>query len=156
MARRKLPAEIHLIKGTKGMNPGVLLPESVKARIPFAEWANHPEKFTREKFVEETAAYLHEVYGIGSEQDRHTLMMLADQLQTYIDARSQQGAHPLVVEINGGKTFAPNPYISVSNEAMKNVIKLMNELGLTPKSRLSGNKPEENSPVAKFLRGPKG
>jgi P27 family predicted phage terminase small subunit len=96
------------------------------------------------------------VYGIGSEQDRHALMMLADQLETYINARAQQSKHPLVVKINDGKTFAPNPYISVANEAMKNVIKLMNELGLTPKSRLDRQKPEENSPVAKFLRGPKG
>ena len=83
-------------------------------------------------------------------------MMLADQLETYINARSQQSKHPLIVKINDGKTFAPNPYISVANEAMKNTIKLMNELGLTAKSRLDRSAPEENSPVAKFLRGPKG
>lgn len=156
MANNKRPPEIHLIQGSKGMNAGVLLPDSVKARIPFAEWANQPEQYTRERFVNETADYLYEVYGIGSEQDRHALMMLADQLETYINARAQQSKHPLVVKINDGKTFAPNPYISVANEAMKNVIKLMNELGLTPKSRLDRQKFEENSPVAKFLRGPKG
>lgn len=156
MANGKLPPEIHLIKGSKGMNQGVLLPESIKVRIPFAEWANQPETFTKEKFVKETGNYLYEVYGIGSDQDRHTLMMLADQLETYIQARNQQSKHPLVVKINDGKTFAPNPYIAVANEAMKNCVRLMNELGLTPKSRLSAGRAEDESPMAKLMRGPKG
>lgn len=156
MANNKLPPEIHLIHGSKGVNAGTLLPENIKKRIPFAEWASQPELFVKERFVSETADYLYEVYGIGSEQDRHTLMMLADQLEMYINARSQQSKHPLIVKINDGKTFAPNPFISVANNAMKNTIQLMNELGLTPKSRLDRQKPEENSPVAKFLRGPKG
>jgi P27 family predicted phage terminase small subunit len=82
--------------------------------------------------------------------------MLADQMQTYVSARAQQEKHPLVIKINDGKTFAPNPFISVANTAMKNCISLMNELGLTPKSRLQQSKPEEHSSVAKFLRGPKG
>jgi P27 family predicted phage terminase small subunit len=155
MANGKLPPEIHLVKGSKGLNQGVLLPESIKVRIPFAEWASRPESFTKEVFIEETANYLFEVYGIGSDQDRHTLMMLADQLETYIHARSQQSKHPLVVKINDGKTLAPNPYIAVANEAMKNCVRLMNELGLTPKSRLTSNKPEQNSAVARFLQGPK-
>lgn len=154
MANGKLPPEIHLIKGSKGMNQGVLLPDSIKARIPFAEWANQPELFTKELFVEETAEYLYQVYGIGSEQDKHTLMMLADQLEIYINARNQQSKHPLVIKINNGKTLAPNPFIAIANEAMKNCVKLMNELGLTPKSRLSAGRTEDASPVAQFLKGP--
>jgi hypothetical protein len=156
MANNKLPPEIHLIHGSKGMNQGTALPEKIKKRIPFAEWASNPEMFKKEVFVEETADYLHVVYGIGTDQDRHTLMMLADQLETYIHARSQQSKVPLVVKINDGKTLAPNPFISIANEAMKNSIKIMNELGLTPKSRLDRQSPEENSSVARFLRGPKG
>jgi len=156
MANNKLPPEIHLIHGSKGVNAGTFLPENIKKRIPFAEWARQPELFVKEQFVSETANYLYDVYGIGSEQDRHTLMMLADQLEMYINAKAQQSKHPLVVKINDGKTFAPNPFISVANNAMKNTIQLMNELGLTPKSRLDRQKPEENGPVAKFLRGPKG
>ena len=155
MANGKLPPEIHLIHGTKGMNPGVLLPESIKSRIPFAEWADQPELFTRERFVKETANYLFDVYGIGTEQDRHALMMLADQLQIYVEARAQQAKHPLVVKINAGKTFAPNPYIAVANKAMENCIKLMNEMGLTPKSRLNINSSTEDSLINELFRGPK-
>ena len=153
MASNKLPPEIHAMHGTKGMNAGIIIPEKLKARIPFAEWSSQPELFSKQRFVEETAQYLYDVYGIGTEQDRHTLMMLADQMQTYIDARAQQEKHPLVVKINNGKTLAPNPFISLANEAMKNCIKIMNELGLTPKSRLAANKLEDSSPLADFLKG---
>lgn len=153
MTKNKLPSEVHAVHGTKGVNAGVAIPENLKARIPFAEWASQPELFSKQRFVDETAQYLYDVYGIGTEQDRHTLMMLADQLQTYIDARSQQDKHPLVVKINNGKTLAPNPFISVANEAMKNAIKIMNELGLTPKSRLAANKLEDGSALGDFLKG---
>ena len=153
MAKNKLPSEVHAVHGSKGVNVGVSIPENLRARIPFAEWANQPELFSKQKFVDETAQYLYDVYGIGTEQDRHTLMMLADQLQTYIDARSQQDKHPLVVKINNGKTLAPNPFISVANEAMKNAIRIMNELGLTPKSRLAANKLEDGSALGDFLKG---
>lgn len=148
----KLPPEIHLLRGTKGQDQGLVLPEKLRTRIPFAEWASDPDAFDRETFVRETADYLFDVYGIGSAQDRHTLAMLADQLQTYVDARKQQSTLPLVVETNDGKTFAPNPYIVLANKAMENAIKLMNELGLTPKSRLSkggGN----SAPMTSFLGG---
>ena len=57
------------------------------------------------------------------------------------------------MRINNGKTLAPNPFISVANEAMKNCIRIMNELGLTPKSRLASNKLEDDSPLADFLKG---
>jgi hypothetical protein len=153
--QNKFPPEVHLIHGTKGENPGVMLPEKIRARVPFAEWANDPSLFSRERFVSETAAYLFEVYGIGSEQDRHTLMMLADQVQLYIDARQAMSKYPLIIKTNGGKTHAPNPYISLANKAMENAVKLMNEMGLTPRSRLAANKLEDGSKMGEFLSGPK-
>jgi phage terminase small subunit len=82
-------------------------------------------------------------------------MMLADQLQIYIDARAAIDSQPLIVETNAGKTFAPNPYISLANKAMENAIKLMSELGLTPKSRLAANKLDDNTKINDFLKGPK-
>jgi hypothetical protein len=36
---------------------------------------------------------------------------------------------------------------------MDNCIRLMGELGLTPKSRLSADKVEEDSPYAELLKG---
>lgn len=149
----KLPPEVHAVHGSKGKNMGMQIPEKLRSRIPFAEWVRNPDSFTKEKFVEETAEYLHSVYGIGTDQDRHTLAMLADQMELYIQAKKRQGEFPLIVEINDGKTLAPNPYIALSNKAMDNAVKLMNELGLTPKSRLAANKLEDASPLADFLKG---
>ena len=99
MRGAKLPPEVHLVHGTAGkaLHMGVTLPTEIRARIPFAEWANDPTSFSREQFIEETSNYLQTVYGLGTKQDRHTLMMLADQLQMYIDARTAQNKHPLVV-----------------------------------------------------------
>ena len=152
-AHNKLPPEVHSVHGSKGMNIGIMLPEKIKARIPFAEWVSQPELFNKARFVKETADYLFDVYGIGSDQDRHTLAMLANQLQVYIDAIVEQDKHPLVIKINNGKTLAPNPYIAIANKAMENCIKLMNELGLTPKSRLAANKLEDGSALSDFMKG---
>ena len=153
MGKSKLPVEVHAVHGSKGQNVGIMLPEKIKARIPFATWGNNPESFSRKRFVQETADYLFDVYGIGSEQDQHTLTMLADQMQVYIEAKKMQDTMPLVVEINNGKTLAPNPYITIANKAMDNAIKLMNELGLTPKSRLAANKLEDGSALSDFMKG---
>jgi P27 family predicted phage terminase small subunit len=156
MIAHKLPPEMHLVKGTKGQNMGALLPDNVKSRIPFAEWLHDGTAFDRERFIKETSDYLFDVYGLGSNQDRHTLTMLADAFQLYVNARDIQFREDLVIYINGGKTMVQNPAINIATQAMKNALALMNELGLTPKSRLKHSKPEEDSSVAKFLRGPKG
>ena len=67
MATNKLPQEVHSVHGSKGINIGVAIPEKLKARIPFAEWASQPELFSKQRFVEETAQYLFDVYGIGTD-----------------------------------------------------------------------------------------
>ena len=153
---RKLPPELHVVNGTKGMNQGGLLPESIRARIPVAEWLKNPEAFDTEVFVNETADYLFDVYGIGSNQDRHTLAMLADHIQTYLYCNKHLAEQGMVIEFNEGKTVGANPYITIRNKTLSLILQLMNELGLTPRSRLADTKASEDSPVAKFLRGVKG
>jgi P27 family predicted phage terminase small subunit len=152
----KLPPELHIVNGSKGINQGGLLPQSIRGRIPVSEWMDHPEEWNKERFVTETAEFLFNVYGIGSEQDRHTLAMLADQLDTYIECNKYIAAQGLVVEFNEGKTIGANPYITIRNKTLSLVLQLMNEMGLTPRSRLTTTKPDEDSPASKFLRGAKG
>ena len=154
----KLPVELHLVHGTKPEHSAMPLPESVKKRIPEAEWMSNPNCWNKATFVQETSNYLYDVYGIGSNQDKHTLAMLADQIDLYVSCNIQLAGSDLVISTNDGKTLAPNPIISIRNNSLKLVIQLMNELGLTPRGRL--NKTEgsidDNSAVSKFLRGPKG
>jgi phage terminase small subunit len=154
----KLPTELHLVRGTKPDHQAITLPESVKKRIPEAEWMTNPTSWNKATFIIETAEFLFDVYGIGSDQDKHTLAMLADQIDLYVSCNIQLAGSDLVISTNDGKTLAPNPIISIRNNALKLIIQLMNELGLTPRSRL--NKTEgntnDNSAVSKFLRGVKG
>ena len=156
MAIRK-PPELHLIEGTtsrRGNN--VLLPESIRKRVPKADWLDNPDAWDSAKFIEETADFLFTVYGIGNDQDKHLLAMLAGQIQIYIDCSRQIDRGNLVVAYNAGATPGANPLITIQNKAISLIIQLMGELGLTPKGRLSANKFEDDSPMSKLMRGPKG
>jgi len=154
MGSKKFPFEVHAVHGTLGdaRNVGVALPDKVKARIPLAAWPDDPSKFTREGFVRETADFLFEVYGIGSQQDQHALLMLADEMQTYVTARAQLQGQPLVIATNNGQTLAANPLLAVADRAMAHALRLMTEFGLTPRSRLTASKTEEVSPYAALLK----
>lgn len=152
----KKPPELHLIDGTKSRrNDATMLPPSVRKRVPKAEWLDDPEGFSKAQFISETAEFLHEVYGIGSDQDKHALAMLADQIEVYCRCSVQLKDKSLVIPFNDGKTFGTNPFLSLRNKTTTLIIQLMNELGLTPRGRLSSNKSGDDSPVAKFLKGPK-
>ena len=131
-----------------------MLPEKIKKRIPQAEWLDNPAAWDKVKFIEETSNFLYEVYGIGNDQDKHTLGMLADHIDLYVKCTKGINKNGIVTTFNNGQTVGPNPYIGIRNKTMTLIIQLMNELGLTPRSRLSAGKIEEESPVAQFLKGP--
>lgn len=153
---RKAP-ELHIVDGTtprKGR--GAVVPDAIKKRIPKAEWVDNPAAWDKNKFIEETSEFLYNVYGIGSDQDKHTLGMLADHIELYVACSRGIKKNGIVTQFNDGKTVGPNPYLSVRNKTMTLIIQLMNELGLTPRSRLSAGKIEEDSSLAKFLKGPLG
>jgi P27 family predicted phage terminase small subunit len=154
--QNKLPPELHIVQGTKGVNQGVLIPESLRKRIPPAEWLDKPEAWDKRQFILETADFLYTTYGIGNDQDKHTITMLADQIDLYIQCNKGIAEQGIISEYNDGKTVGPNPHVTIREKTLAKIILLMNELGLTPRSRLSSGKSEENSSVAKFLRGPKG
>jgi P27 family predicted phage terminase small subunit len=154
--QNKLPPELHIVQGTKGVNQGVLIPESLRKRIPPAEWLDNPQAWSKQKFILETSDFLYLTYGIGNDQDKHTITMLADQMDLYIQCNKGIAEQGIISEYNDGKTVGPNPHVAIREKTLAKIILLMNELGLTPRSRLSTGKAEENSSVAKFLRGPKG
>lgn len=149
------PPELHIVDGTKSRrNNSILLPEGIKKRIPKAEWLDNPDAWDKTKFIEETAEFLFNVYGIGNDQDKHTLAMLADHIELYVKCTKGINKNGIVTSFNGGVTLGPNPYIPIRNKTMTLIIQLMNELGLTPRSRLTAGKMEESSPLTQFLKGP--
>jgi phage terminase small subunit len=58
------------------------------------------------------------------------------------------------VQYNDGKTMGPNPLLNLRDKVTPRIITLMNELGLTPRSRLSAGKMDDESPIAQLMRGP--
>lgn len=151
------PMELHLIDGTlpngKKATP---LPQAIRKRIPKAAWLDDPDSWDRTKFVEETAEFLFEVYGIGNDQDKHVLSILADHIETYVQCTKSIRENPLVTTFNHGATPGANPLISVRAKTTTLILQLMNELGLTPRGRLSSGKVGEESPTNKLMKGPKG
>ena len=156
----KKPPELHLIDGTKPRGKSTqnmaVIPDSIKKRIPQAEWLDNPSAWNKQTFIAEASNYLYEVYGIGSEQDKHTLSMLADQIETYVNCIAGIAETGLVVDLYEGKSIGASPYVGIKNKAATLIIQLMNELGLTPRGRLSVKKPDDSSSISKFLRGAKG
>lgn len=154
--QNKLPPELHIVQGTKGQNQGVLIPENLRKRIPPAEWLDNPDAWDKRQFILETADFLYATYGIGNDQDKHTITMLADQMDLYIQCNRRITQDGIIAEYNDGKTMGPAPAVAIREKTLAKIVLLMNELGLTPRSRLSSGKAQENTSVAKFLRGPKG
>ena len=151
----KLPPNLQIVTGEKSsaLNKAV---DAVKNRIPQAEWMDNHDAWDKAKFVDETSQFMLDTYGIGTDQDRHTLAMLADQIDLYVKCSKALSFEPIIIEYNGGKTFGANPHIAVRNEALKRIVALMTELGLTPKGRLAKNKAVDNTVANKLMRGAKG
>lgn len=156
----KKPPELHLIDGTKPRGKSTQnlapIPETIKKRIPKAEWLDNPEAWDKDQFIKDTSDFLFEVYGIGNDQDKLTLAILADHVETYVQCSIGIKKAGIITKFNNGANIGASPFLLVRNKTTTLIIQLMNELGLTPRGRLSLNKSDENTDVSKFLRGPKG
>ena len=153
---RAKPIELHVVEGTKqgGKIKSTLIPDQLKARVPYAEWLENPEEWNRRRFIKETSDFLFDTYGIGCNQDKHTLAMLATHMEMFARCQKELQGQDFVIAQNDGKTFSANPLISIQNNAFNLAIKAMNELGLTPRARLSSTKPINANAFDEFLKGP--
>lgn len=149
----RLPPELHLVHGTRKSHEGTPLPEKVRQRIPKATWLDNPASWDRDAFIAETADFLWETYGIGSDQDKHVLAMLAAQIDIYVRCWNGVQKGGVVTQFNNGQTVGPNPFLTAGDKALSRAIVLMNELGLTPRGRLATNK-QEGGKYSRLLNGP--
>lgn len=149
----RLPAELHLVHGTKAEHKAKPLPESVRQRVPKANWLDDPNAWDRDEFIKQTSDFLWETYGIGSDQDKHILAALANQMEIYIKCMKGVAKGGIITQFNNGATIGPNPYLTAGDKALSRAIVLMNELGLTPRGRLATNK-VEGGKYSKLLNGP--
>ena len=149
----KKPVELHIVDGTKGVNVGITIPEKLKKYTPVAYWFTNPESWNPEQFIVETSRYLHDVYGIGSDNEQHVLAMLAGHMTTYIECEKALKNTGLIAKYNGGKTLGPNPLLAIRDKTGSKIILYMNELGLTPRSRLQGNATDDYE-LGALMAGP--
>ena len=149
----RLPAELHLVHGTRAEHKAQPLPEKIRARVPKADWIDNPDAWDRTKFIEETSNFLWETYGIGSDQDKHILAALAAQIEIWVDCWRGIKSEGLIVDHHGGVTRGTNPYFTSGDKALVRAVALMGELGLTPKGRLATGK-QEGGKYSNLLNGP--
>ena len=149
----ELPKNLHLIHGTKKADSINALTKNVKSRIPKADWLDNPDAWNRNVFIQETSDFLWETYGIGSDQDKHLLAALANQMDIYIKCMKGVAKGGIITQFNAGQTVGPNPFLTAGDKALTKVIALMNELGLTPKGRTATNKHEAGK-YQNLLNGP--
>ena len=126
------PIEIRKALGIRVRTKLAEIPADMRMRIPQAEWGSDPKLFNREQFIKETSNFIDRVYGYEPSSYQLMVWLLAEEMQSYMDANHgfiESGSELLM---NGKES----PWLKVRNIAATNIIRLNRELGLTPASRL--------------------
>ncbi len=114
-------------------------------------------KMSRLEIHEYVADYMYEEYGITDAPLQHLIAILAIEIEHYAICQKNIKEEGLVVFHNGGKTQGANPHLTILNSSTKTIMRIMRELGMTPKSKLPRKyfpKPP-NDRLRKFLEGVK-
>lgn len=115
-------------------------------------------KLSCSEICEYVSDYLYEEYGLTDAPLQHLIAVLATEIETYGVCQKRIKEDGILVFYNGGKTQGANPHLAILNRSTKNIMRIMRELGMTPKSRLPRKQfPKPPSPsLARFLEGAKG
>lgn len=127
-------------------------PDSIMQKVPLAQWLRDPDVWDKSAFIQEASQYLWDAYGNTTEQDKHALAMLAEVLETFVTCCKDITKNGLVVIHHNGVT-GKNHHVDIRDKSITKAVLLMNELGLTPKSRLS-LKSKRDQESGKFIIGP--
>ena len=129
---RQTPIEVRKALGIRVRTKLAEIPADMRMRIPQAEWGSDPKLFNREQFIKETSNFIDRVYGYEPSSYQLMVWLLAEEMQTYMDATHGfiEGGSELL--INGKES----PWLKVRNTSATNILRLNRELGLTPASRL--------------------
>jgi phage terminase small subunit len=130
--RYKTPIEIRQCQNIRVRTKLAEIPDAMRCRIPKAEWSDKPESFCRMQFIEETSLFIEQVYGFEPMSYQYLVVLLADQMQTYIDATIGFRESGCAIVVNE----KPSVWLTMRGTATQNIIRLMREAGLTPASRL--------------------
>lgn len=114
-------------------------------------------KLTRSDICEYVSDYLYRKYGLTDAPLQHLIAILAIEIEHYSICQKDIQKNGVMVFYNSGKTQGANPHLAILQKCTRNIIRIMRELGMTPKSRLpSKHFPKPPSPsLVKFLKGVK-
>ena len=114
-------------------------------------------KMSCSEICEYVSDYLYEEYGLTDVPLQHLIAILASEIETYGVCQKRIKEDGILVFYNGGKTQGANPHLAILHRSSKNIMRIMRELGMTPKSRLPRKHfPKPPSPsLARFLEGVK-
>lgn len=96
-------------------------------------------------YVASISEYCMKTYGVIKESWKPLLHLIGEEYDTYLSACDTIAATGLVVQSSRG--MSPNPAIKIKNDALIQVQKLANELGVTPKQeiKLKTSEPKDNT-----------
>jgi hypothetical protein len=134
------------------VNPNNSLSVEIKP-IPLAHWVSNPNTWDKYQFIQEASDFIWNAYGHSTDQDKHSLAMLAEILETFVICCKDIAKNGLVVTHHNGVT-GKNHHVDIRDKAVTKAVLLMNELGLTPKGRFPF-KQKLDPEFEKFMRGPK-
>ena len=146
--RKPLPTAVKELRG----NPGK---RALNAREPrpakrAPSCPRHLGKTARAEWRRVTR----ELLGLGvlAEIDRAALAAYCVAWERWVEAETQLHTQGMVVETTNGN-LVQNPYLSIANRAMLDMVKIGAEFGLTPSSRtrIKVDKPAEKSEFELFL-----
>ena len=126
------PIEVRKALGIRIRTRLAEIPADMRMRIPQAEYADDPKLFNREQFIQETSNFIDRVYGYEPSSYKLMLWLLAEEMQTFMDATLGFIESGSALLMNGKES----PWLKVRNTAATNILRLNRELGLTPASRL--------------------
>lgn len=138
--RYKTPIEIRQSQNVRIRTKLAEIPTQLRCKIPTAEWLDKPESFSRSQFIDETSLFIEQVYGVESMSYQYLVILLADQMQTYIDATIGFRESGCAIVAND----KPSVWLTMRSTATQNIIRLMREAGLTPASRLPLSTPQQS------------
>ena len=118
---------------------------------------NDLSKLSHTEIYEYVSDYLYREYGLADTPLQHLIAILAIEIEHYSICQKDIQKNGVMVFYNSGKTQGANPHLAILQKCTRNIIRIMRELGMTPKSRLpSKHFPKPPSPsLVKFLKGVK-
>jgi len=126
----KLPANLHIVEARRPTPP-----ELVPISLGPSKWLFDPSDWSRDEFLADVEQAMREWHGEAMELDRYLLALLGSQAEIYVRCWRDIQVAGLTTTYNAGQTPGKNPSVAIADRALKQVVNLLNELGVMQNNR---------------------